>query len=289
MFLGVLGVKLSVIVPVYNEIHTIDSTLTEVIRALPQVAKEIIIVDDGSTDGTREWLTRTVQTEKANLAVQTDEHRSYMMLNANRQLIAIQEGDDRLHKLQAATDSGLSGSTLPVAVKVILHDRNQGKGAALRRGFQAATGEVFVIQDADLEYTPQDWGRMWQLIADGRADVVYGSRFYGEPHRVLYFHHLLGNKVITTLTNLLCNTTFTDIEVCYKMFRCEVVQELQLTCNDFGFEVEFTVKMSRSPRRWRLYEAGISYYGRTYEEGKKINWRDGLKALWYIVRFRFAN
>jgi glycosyltransferase involved in cell wall biosynthesis len=276
------GVKLSVIIPVYNEIHTIDSTLTEVVRALPHVPKEIVIVDDGSTDGTREWLTRTLS---------ADADLSYLTLNANQQLVtladhaAVADANESITTLNPA----LSPSLLPVAVTVLLHDRNQGKGAALRSGFQAASGDVFVIQDADLEYTPQDWGRMWQLIADGRADVVYGSRFYGEPHRVLYFHHLLGNKVITTLTNFLCNTTFTDIEVCYKMFRCEVLRELTLTCNDFGFEVEFTIKMSRSRRKWRLYEAGISYYGRTYEEGKKINWRDGLKALWYIFRFRFAS
>lgn len=273
--------KLSVIIPVYNEIHTLDSTLTEVVKALPQVSKEIIIVDDGSTDGTREWLTRTLQ---------TDAHLLYMTLNAEQQLTAIQAGDAELQNVsQVPIDTTASRLGCSAAVKVVFHDRNQGKGAALRSGFQVATGDVFVIQDADLEYNPQDWGRMWQLIADGRADVVYGSRFYGEPHRVLYFHHLLGNKVITTLTNLLCNTTFTDIEVCYKMFRCEVVQELQLTCNDFGFEVEFTVKMSRSPRRWRLYEAGIAYYGRTYAEGKKISWKDGLKALWYIIRFRFVD
>lgn len=274
--------KLSVIIPVYNEIHTIDSTLTEVVRALPHVPKEIVIVDDGSTDGTREWLTRTLQ---------VDASQSYLTLNANQQLVTLADHAtvDAANGSITTLNPALSPPLLPVAVTVLLHDRNLGKGAALRSGFQAASGDVFVIQDADLEYTPQDWGRMWQLIADGRADVVYGSRFYGEPHRVLYFHHLLGNKVITTLTNLLCNTTFTDIEVCYKMFRCEVLRELTLTCNDFGFEVEFTVKMSRSRRKWRLYEAGISYYGRTYEEGKKINWRDGLKALWYIFRFRFAS
>ncbi|WAL62041.1 glycosyltransferase family 2 protein [Thermocoleostomius sinensis] len=292
--------KLSVIIPVYNEIHTIDSTLIEVVKALPHVSKEIVIVDDGSTDGTREWLTRTLQTHTS---------LTYLTLNANQQLIALLDNDENNQENADVTTMDISidkavdhtngtittlnapiaQPILPVAVTVLWHDRNQGKGAALRSGFQAATGDVLVIQDADLEYTPQDWGRMWQLIADGRADVVYGSRFYGEPHRVLYFHHLLGNKAITTLTNLLCNTTFTDIEVCYKMFRCEVLQELTLTCNDFGFEVEFTVKMSRSPRKWRLYEAGISYYGRTYEEGKKINWRDGLKALWYVVRFRFAS
>lgn len=264
--------KLSVIIPVYNEIHTLDSTLAEVVRVLPEVAKEIVIVDDGSTDGTREWLSSTLHRPELELA--------YVTLDADRQLIALHP-----HEAEPHTTT-LEPASLPVAVKVRLHERNQGKGAALRTGFEAATGEVLVVQDADLEYSPQDWQRMWQLIADGRADVVYGSRFYGEPHRVLYFHHLLGNKVITGLTNLLCNTTFTDIEVCYKMFRCEVLDDMQLICNDFGFEVEFTVKMSRSRRRWRLYELGISYYGRTYEEGKKISWKDGIKALWYILRFR---
>jgi glycosyltransferase involved in cell wall biosynthesis len=154
----------------------------------------------------------------------------------------------------------------------------------LRTGFAAATGDVLVIQDADLEYDPRDWEEMWQLIADGYADVVYGSRFYGKPHRALYFHHYLGNKLISMLVNLLCDVTLSDIEVCYKMFRREVLEGLTLTCNDFGFEVEFTVKVAK-PKRWRIYEVGIRYYGRTYAEGKKINWKDGLKALWYIVKF----
>jgi glycosyltransferase involved in cell wall biosynthesis len=266
-------VKLSVIIPVYNEIHTLDSTLTEVIKALPGVNKEIILVDDGSTDGTREWLNRTLQ----------QNHTRYFTLSADHQLISLSSHPDEQQIAPLATIA------TPVTVRVFFHDRNQGKGAALRTGFQQATGDVLVIQDADLEYTPQDWQRMWLLLEEGRADVVYGSRFYGEPHRVLYFHHLLGNKIITNLTNLLCNTTFTDIEVCYKMFRREVLEEIQLTCDDFGFEVEFTVKMSRSPRRWRLYEMGICYFGRTYAEGKKINWKDGFKALWYILRFRFAS
>ncbi|NER80513.1 MAG: glycosyltransferase family 2 protein [Leptolyngbya sp. SIO1D8] len=173
----------------------------------------------------------------------------------------------------------------PVSVKVIFHRQNQGKGAALRTGFQESSGDVIVIQDADLEYDPQDWGQMWRLIAEGKADVVYGSRFYGNPHRVLYFHHLLGNKVISALVDLTCNTTLSDIEVCYKMFRREVLNGIVLTCNDFGFEVEFTMKVARSRHRWRMYELGISYYGRTYAEGKKINWRDGVKALGYILRF----
>lgn len=263
--------KLSVIIPVYNEIHTLDSILAEVLRSLPQVAKEIIIVDDGSTDGTREWLQRIAPSLS-----------TYCTLTPDRQLTVLSSSDRAASAASSPEPIGIQ----PAAMRVILHERNSGKGAALHTGLQAATGDAIVIQDADLEYDPQDWGRMWKLIEDGRADVVYGSRFYGEPHRVLYYHHLLGNKLITNLTNLLCNTTFTDIEVCYKMFRREVLEDLHLTCADFGFEVEFTVKISRSPRRWRLYEAGVSYYGRTYEEGKKINWRDGFKALWYIVKFR---
>ena len=142
-----------------------------------------------------------------------------------------------------------------------------------------------VIQDADLEYDPQDWADMWRLIAEGKADVVFGSRFYGKPHRVLYFHHFLGNKTISMLLNLACNTMLSDIEVCYKMFRKEVLEGVALTCDGFGFEVEFTMKVARSARRWRLYETGVSYYGRTYEEGKKISWKDGVRALWLIVWF----
>lgn len=130
---------------------------------------------------------------------------------------------------------------------------------------------------------------MGRLILEGYADVVYGSRFYGKPHRVLYFHHLLANKLISNLINLLCNTTLSDIEVCYKMFRREVLEGMKLSCNDFGFEVEFTVKVTKSRQRWRFYETGISYYGRTYAEGKKINWKDGVKALWYIIRFRLMD
>ncbi len=268
--------KLSIVIPVYNEIHTIDSALTKVAQALPGVPKEIILVDDGSTDGTREWLVQTFG-------------------EANSQGINVRLGSDQ----QLMVQNGLEYQTpyprsevaisdpCALAIQVIFHKHNQGKGAALRTGFNAATGEVIVIQDADLEYDPQDWTRMWRLIEEGWADVVYGSRFYGEPHRVLYFYHLLGNKVISNFINLVCNTTLTDIEVCTKMFRREVLDEMQLICNDFGFEVEFTVKVARSRRRWRLYEAGVSYYGRSYAEGKKINWKDGVKALWYIFKFRF--
>ena len=265
--------KLSVIMPVYNEIHTIDSILAKAIAALPEVTKEIVIVDDCSSDGTREWLTRII--------AQSAPH-AYITLNSEQQLISV-------NGAELVSTAGVTVPiSMPVAVKVILHPCNQGKGAALQTGFQAATGDVVVIQDADLEYDPHDWSRMWRLIEQGWADVVYGSRFYGEPHRVLYFHHFLGNKIITGLINVLCNTTLSDIEVCYKMFRSEVLEDLQLTCSDFGFEVEFTVKVSCSQRRWRVYETGVSYYGRTYAEGKKVNWKDGLKALWYILMFRFT-
>ena len=241
--------KLSIIVPVYNEIRTVGAVLQAVADALPQVEKEIVLVDDGSTDGTREWL-------------------------------AAEEADGWKSLLK---------ETSLVTVVVVLQPKNRGKGAALREGFYRASGDVMVIQDADLEYDPQDWSEMWRLIDQGRADVVYGSRFYGKPHRVLYFYHLLGNKTISALLNLVCNTTLSDVEVCYKMFRREVWKDMALTCDGFGFEVEFTVKMARSPRRWRLYEVGIAYYGRTYEEGKKISWKDGIRALWLIIWFAIRN
>ncbi|NET49324.1 MAG: glycosyltransferase family 2 protein [Merismopedia sp. SIO2A8] len=264
--------KLSVVIPVYNEIHTIDTVLTEVVRAIPHVPKEIVFVDDGSKDGTRDWLVNTFgDPTDGPFVTQLAPHH----LATN--------GVEVVPAPQSASVAVLERA--PVEVKVIFHKHNQGKGAALRTGFEAASGDVIIIQDADLEYDPQDWAKMWQLIADGKADVVYGSRFYGNPHRVLYFHHLLGNKVISAFVDLTCNTTLSDIEVCYKMFRREVLEGVELICNDFGFEVEFTMKVARSPRRWRMYETGISYYGRTYAEGKKINWKDGVKALGYILRF----
>ena len=252
--------KLSVIIPVYNEIHTLPLLLAKVAQVLPQVEKEIVMVDDGSTDGTREWLVETFG--------EADGPARPM-------------GLDFLPDVQAPTVV----APPPLSVKLIFHRRNQGKGAALRTGFETASGDVLIIQDADLEYDPQDWQPMWRLITEGWADVVFGSRFYGNPHRVLYFHHYLGNKVITSLIDLICNINLSDIEVCYKMFRREVLEDLALTCNDFGFEVEFTMKVTRSRRRWRIYEVGVAYYGRTYAEGKKINWRDGVKALGYIAKF----
>ena len=269
--------KLSVIIPIYNEIHTLDTVLGKVIEVLPEVEKEIILVDDFSTDGTRSWLAKTFG--------DTNNYPVEINLNSHHYLLKAEDGEYQLRsRLQVAVSEPISA-----IVKVIYHQCNLGKGAALRTGFAAATGDVLVIQDADLEYNPRDWLKMWQIIAEGQGDIVYGSRFYGEPHRVLYFHHLLGNKVISTAIDLLCNTTLSDVEVCYKMFRREVLADINLICNDFGFEVEFTIKVTKSARRWRVYETGISYYGRTYEEGKKINWRDGIKALWYIVKFRFLS
>ncbi len=263
--------KLSIIIPVYNEIHTIATILAKIAMALPKVDKEIILVDDGSTDGTREWLLKTFGSANKEPVEAVLNHGS---------LIAVNKIENNLQQLSTQEELEIASIT----VNIIFHHFNQGKGAALRTGFKKSTGEVLIIQDADLEYDPQDWKRMWKLIAGNHADIVYGSRFYGEPHRVLYFHHLLGNQVISNLINLLCNTTLTDIEVCYKMFRREVVSEMELVCNDFGFEVEFTIKVTKA-RKWRIYETGISYYGRTYEEGKKINWKDGVKALAYIVWF----
>ncbi len=223
---------LSVIIPVYNERNTILKVIQRV-REVPPYEKEVVVVDDGSTDGTRELL------------------------------LSIPE----------------------LGARVILHDRNRGKGAAVRTGFEHATGYVIVVQDADLEYDPLDWAEMLRLIEEDKADVVFGSRFFGKAHRVLFFHHYMGNRLISFLVNLLYDLYLSDVEVCYKMFRRDILREIKLTCDDFGFEVEFTAKVAK--RGYRIYEVGIHYYGRTYAEGKKINWRDGLKALYYIVKFRF--
>jgi glycosyltransferase involved in cell wall biosynthesis len=172
----------------------------------------------------------------------------------------------------------------------ILHKPvNQGKGAALRDGFALAKGELVLVQDADLEYDPQDYPKLVQPILDGRADVVYGSRFIGEPHRVLYFWHTVGNKVLTSWSNMLTNLNLTDMEVCYKVFRKEVLDRIAVRCNRFGFEPEVTAKIARMRPRLRIYEVGVAYYGRSYEEGKKITWKDGIKAILAIIRFRFQD
>ena len=252
---------LSVVIPAYNESKTIAHVLAAVSAALPDVDKEIIVVDDGSTDGTREWLTRNIPA-----------------------------GEARFTGISLAADGGIqsTGGARDISVRAILHPRNKGKGGALRTGFDAVRGSVVVIQDADLEYDPNDWGVMYRLIAERQvADVVYGTRFSSPPHRALYFHHFMANRLISFLFNLFYNQMLSDIEVCYKMMRREVVDSFRLTSNDFGIEVEISAQIARA-RTWRIYETGISYYGRTYAEGKKINWKDGMKALWYLAKFRLV-
>ena len=225
--------KISVIIPVYNE----KSTITEIIARVRAVdlAKEIIIVDDGSTDGTSE------------------------------QLVEIGRKFEN--------------------VNVLSHQKNRGKGAALRTGFASASGEIIIVQDADLEYDPRDYEMLLVPILDGRADVVYGSRFFGGPHRVLFFWHYIGNNFLTLLCDALSNLNITDMETGYKVFKKEVLDDIKLKSNRFGFEPEFTMKIAK--KGFRVYEVPISYSGRTYEEGKKIGWRDGLTAIFAILWFRF--
>jgi glycosyltransferase involved in cell wall biosynthesis len=253
---------LSVVVPVYDELHTIASILARVGAVLPHIAKQIVIVDDCSNDGTREWLKQNFPD-----GARTGTH---ILVNTDGTL-----------------DFGGTDGTA-VTAQVIFHDVNKGKGAALRTAFGAVIGDVVVIQDADLEYDPNDWVAMYDLIAVRKvAEVVYGSRFYGRPHRSLFYHHYLGNRLLAVLFNVCFNQTLTDIETCYKMMTHEVLRSLRLTANDFGIEVEISAQIAKQPKL-RIYELAISYYGRTYAEGKKINWKDGLKAIWYIFKFRFA-
>jgi glycosyltransferase involved in cell wall biosynthesis len=256
---------LSIVIPVFNELPTIGRILIEVANALPEVPKQIVIVDDRSSDGTSDWLRKNL-----------DQSGSWRRLSLNA------GGGLELSADGPHNHAGISFT-------VLFHDRNRGKGAAVRTGLTNASGDVVVIQDADLEYDPNDWSRMLPLIVERKvADVVYGSRFFGEPHRSLYFHHYLGNRLISFLFNLLYDQMLSDIEVCYKMFTKEVLKELRLTSDGFGVEIEISAQIARA-RRWRIYEVGISYYGRTYDEGKKISWRDGLKALGYLVKFRIMN
>lgn len=238
--------RLSIILPLYNELPTLAAVLDTVLRApLPPdnapLEKELIIIDDCSTDGTREAL----------------------------------------HAILAAARAAHPQTP----IELLLHDRNRGKGAALRTGFAHASGDVLLIQDADFEYDPRDYPALLEPILEGRADVVFGNRFHGGAHRVLYFWHYLSNLALTTFANLLTGLNLSDMEVGYKLFRRELLAHLTFKTDRFGFEPEFTIKVARLHAR--IYEVPIRYHGRTYEEGKKITWRDGAAALWHILRFRF--
>jgi glycosyltransferase involved in cell wall biosynthesis len=189
----------------------------------------------------------------------------------------------------AAKLDALPGLFPGIEFRIVHKPVNQGKGAALRDGFALASGDVVLVQDADLEYDPQDYPKLLMPIIENRADVVYGSRFIGEPHRVLYFWHTVGNKALTWFSNMFTNLNLTDMEVCYKVFRKSVLDGIRLKCNRFGFEPEITAKVAKIRPRLRIYEVGVAYYGRSYEEGKKITWKDGLKAILTIMRFRFSD
>ena len=226
--------KLSIVIPVYNEENTVETIVDLVLKAPLSIDKELIIVDDCSTDNTRNII-----------------------------------------------ETRLTGKV----AKTVFHENNQGKGAALRSGFAAATGDIVIVQDADLEYNPNEFQRLIDPIIAGKADVVYGSRFVsGEPHRVLYFWHSLGNQFLTLLSNMFSDLNLTDMETCYKAFRREILTGIEIEENRFGFEPEITAKISRV-KGVRIYETGISYSGRTYEEGKKIGWRDGVAAIWCILKY----
>jgi len=226
--------KVSIVIPCYNEINTIAAILESVLSVPLEIDREVIVVDDCSKDGTREFL--------QNLQLKD--------------------------------------------VKVIFHEVNRGKGAALRTGFMHAEGDCIIIQDADLEYDPFEYPKLLKPILDGKADVVYGSRFVGgESHRVLYYWHSLGNKFLTNISNMFTNLNLTDMEVCYKVFKRSILQHIELKEDRFGFEPEFTAKIASL--NCSVYEVGISYFGRTYSEGKKINWKDGFRALYVILKYGF--
>lgn len=228
--------KVSVIIPVYNERQTVAECVRNVLAV--EIADEILLVDDGSTDGTRELYPEL--------------------------------------------------ETLDPAIRVILHEQNRGKGAAVRTGFAAAAGDIFLIQDADLEYDPRDYPSLIRPIAEGKTTVVYGSRFRGGPSKTMFFLHMLGNKFLTLVTNILYDTILTDMETCYKVFRADVVKDIPLRARGFEFEPEITAKLLK--RGHRIYEVPISYNGREFDEGKKIRpWRDGSLALWSLIKYRFVD
>jgi glycosyltransferase involved in cell wall biosynthesis len=248
-----------VIIPVYNEVKYISNVLDRVALAVPNIEKEIIIVDDGSTDGTREWLVARFP------CIWEDE-----VLDKGHVVGVLDDGQNGL--------GGRIKRTL-----VVLHKRNKGKGAALRTAFKVVLGDVIVIQDADLEYDPREWEEMLEPIISGQADIVIGSRFYGKPHSVFPLPQYIGNKIITYSVNIFTGLWFTDVESGYKMFKREVIDQIELKSDDFGIEVELVIKAAK--RKFRIIETAIRYYGRRYEEGKKIGVWDGIKALWYVLKF----
>jgi len=225
--------KLSIVMPVFNEKNTIEEIISRIQSVDVGIKKEIILVDDCSNDGTREILEKIDQKN----------------------------------------------------IKVYFHSKNQGKGAALQTGFSNVEGDIILIQDADLEYDPREYPRLLEPILDGRADAVYGSRFLCDPHRVLFFWHYVGNKILTTLTNMTSNLNLTDIETCYKVFKKEILDKITLKSKRFGFEPEITIKLAKL--KCRIYEVPISYSGRDYSEGKKIRWKDGVSAIFHIFKYKF--
>jgi glycosyltransferase involved in cell wall biosynthesis len=235
-----IAMLLSIVIPVYNERNTLFEIIRRVLAVPLQIDRELVLVDDYSTDGTRELYPRLPQ-------------------------------------------------EFPGAIiRVFEHDVNQGKGAALRTGYRQVNGDIVLVQDADLEYDPNDYSKLLQPILDGRADVVYGSRFLrGDESRVLNFWHTRGNKFLTLLSNMFTGLNLTDMETCYKVFKAEVIRGIKLKSNRFGVEPEVTAKIAKG--NWRIYEVGIHYEGRSYAEGKKIGWRDGLSAIYSIVRFKFTD
>ena len=235
----VAAMKLSIVIPIYNEVDTIDEIIRQVLAVDIGMDRELVLVDDGSRDGSRDKLSAIAK-----------EHPEW---------------------------------------KICLHDVNQAKGAALRTGFAEATGDLVLIQDADLEYDPRDYPRLLGPVLDGHADVVYGSRFLGGgPHRVVFFWHSIGNRFLTLMSNMMTDINLTDMEVCYKLFKREVLKDIVIQEDRFGFEVEITAKVARG-KHWRIYEVPISYYGRSYADGKKITWKDGVHALWCILKYRFTD
>src|SRR5437899_6784869 len=233
---------LSVVVPVYNEAHTIREILGRVARV--PIPKAVIVVDDGSTDGTTQILRD---------------------LEASPQVLTRESG------------------AIPFGFEVVVHEKNRGKGAAIRTGLARVTGDMVIIQDADLEYDPSEYPKLIQPILDGKADVVYGSRFLGYPRRVLFFWHTVGNNFLTLVSNMFTNLNLTDMETCYKMVRADLLKRLPLTATRFGIEVELTARLAQAGAR--IWELPISYSGRTYAEGKKITWRDGMAAMFHILRY----